>query len=142
MAASTRQIRDDVRDAIAGLAAVTGRGIDPAAVWVPQFDRKEDTLPAILVAPVRREQAMIARGQYETETLIQVAVLESLKDNPEAAGNAGHALLEAIIEGLLGKRIGGTTNATCTAAETKTLTAGEWWREQRMFGAVVELRLR
>ena len=138
---TAKQIRDDVRSAVAAVSAVASRSIVPSAAWVPQFDRG-DTLPAIIVAPASREQVILNRGAIDSQTMIQVAVLEDLGSDPEAAGTAGHVLLQAIIDALLGKRLSGASGAMCVAAMTSTLNSGDAWREKQMFVAAVELRFR
>lgn len=134
-----KQIRDDISSAIAALPEVTARAITPVAMWVPEINRASGSLPTIIVSPTEQLQELVSRSVVRNDATMQVAVCEALGTDAEAAGEAGHLLMDAIIAAMLGKRIG---VGLCVAARVLTVNSPDHWREHQQFTGIVELRFK
>lgn len=143
--ATIKQIRDAVTATVAALPAFTSRSITPRAVWIPQRDRT-DALPDVMVAPATREVELVGRGVRSDLFSIQIGVCEDLAPsgtlNQETVATAGQVLIDAVIDGLLGVRIGGPANPLVVSARHLVLNAPSEWRQLNQFVGVVELTLR
>ena len=85
---------------------------------------------------------MAGRGCRMTSVDVAIGILSPLPPLKEGdQAEAGHELADAIIDGLLGKRIGGVGNMICTAAEQTVTTSVTHWRELRAFASFLTLTL-
>lgn len=140
-----KQVRDDVTAAVGALAAVTGRGITPAAVWLPPSRERADMSAAeIMVAPASRQVELIGRGNANETYKVQIAIYEPLEGvaDDDTKAEANQTLAEAIIDGLLGERFTTGSKAICYRAGQPLLQSVEHWREKRLWTSFVELDLR
>ena len=110
--------------------------------WVPQIDRDKLTEREIHIAPQTRETRLASRSYRIVAVDVSVAIVDPFEqgqENKQTSG--GHELADAIIDGLLGKRIGGANNMICVAAEQTVTTSVEHWRANRMFASFLNLKL-
>ncbi len=138
-----KQAREDLADAIAAMPQF-GDTSKTSVIrsWVPEIDAEKLEITEVHIAPQARRTTMASRRCRATSIDVAVGILSPLHPLKEAdQAEAGHVLADAIIDGLLAKRIGGTGNMICTAAEQTVTTSVTHWRELRAFASFLTLTL-
>lgn len=134
------QARADLADAIEALPQFGG--VSVLREWVPEIDREKLTQTEVYIAPQARQTRIASRSCRIVAVDVGVAIVSPFIQGQENnQTSAGHELADTIIDGLLGKRIGGTNNMMCIAAEQTVTTSVEHWRDKRMFATFLTLKL-
>lgn len=139
MPSRLKTVRDQATAAIGALAAVTGRGITPVAMWTPpERERATITQAEIIVAPFTRETVLVSRRLASETIVIHAAIFDPLEAaTEETSGDNDQTLAEAIIDGLLTTKL--AAGYTCIAAGQPTIRDVDHWRSKRLFSSFVEL---
>ncbi|MEM7557491.1 MAG: hypothetical protein AAF394_00075 [Planctomycetota bacterium] len=136
-----KQLRDDVRGAVATLTAITARNITPVAAWSPP-ERSVEEVDAggeVWVVPSKRESEIISRGSSDETKTIDVAIFEQLGDEPDETVERNQVLADAILDSMLGSKAGAQR---CIGGEQPMPFDVEKYREKRLFVTVIQLRYR
>lgn len=136
-----KQLRDDVRTAVAALSAVTARGITPVAAWSPPERAVEEVAAGgeIWVVPSQRETVVTSRGGTTEINTIDVAIFEQLGDDYNAVIEQNEVLADAILDGMVTEVAG---VQICVEGNQLTPFDVAKYREKRLFVTVLQLRFR
>lgn len=124
--------------------ALTGLGLTGVieSVVPPVEEREDLTEREIHVFVDTRSTTIHARGCKRSELGVWVAILDPLVKGTEAAqAEANNVIVDTIVNGLLGKRTGGTIDGFCTAAEQLGVLSPRHWHEYRQFATFVKLTI-
>ena len=134
------QAREDLADAIEALPALDGVAV--LREWVPELNREDLESREVHIAPQARRTRLAGRSCRIESVDVSVAIIDPLDAETEAAQvTSGHDLADAIIDAILGKRIGGVKNMICLEAEQSVTTSVEHWRDYRMFASFLTIKL-
>lgn len=116
-------------------------GVIVSTSWVPdEIDTSQELRsPAILVFVDTRSTKLIARGHKAQTITAWVSIVDPLKQEFESEqASEGQGRVDAIIDGLLGNKVG---TLTCTGIEQTVTTSVQHWKEYRQFASFLKLTI-
>lgn len=135
-----REVRDNVRDAVASLAYVVSSGAAVTAVWVPKIERITEGPLRIIVAPSERVATAEGRGVTSDSLTCDCGILGALIAGQEdELAEQVQLMVDALIDGLLTKRVG---SRRVVSAEQMMVVSVDHWRTSRMAASFVQFTLR
>ena len=135
-----RQVRDDLREAIAALPYVTTSGAAVTAVWVPNVERITEGPLRLIVAPSERVATAEGRGVTSNTLTCDVGIMGALVAGQEDdQAEELQLMCDALIDGILTKVVG---NRRCVSAEQMMVVSVDHWRTLRMVASFVQFTLR
>lgn len=135
------EVQADLVAAIAAIPDLSGETI--RSVYIPVFSLEKMDGREIVIYPGSRETTLTSRGCRSTTLQMQLGILEPYELEQEASQMQElHEAADAIFDGLLGERIGGTSNAYVESIEQPVVVSPEYHKEHRLAATFLTIGLR